>query len=164
MARDSRLLLSRLLAVVLVTVGAASCSSVSRGPGGQVTKVKQTHLIPNERVRAQDPALTFERQYLLYGAVTAAQQMERAGQYWAAQWKADDRSQPVTVRFDYRQAQTGLKVHTLEEVVDPVKRSNWSKFQVTGAAYSGDGLVTAWKLTLLQNGQEIASQQSYLWE
>ena len=164
MAPAFRSLLSRLSAVVLVTVGVASCSSVSKGPGGQVSKVKTTHLIPNERYTASDPSLNFERQYLMHGAVTAAEQMERGGNYYAILWKANDRSQPVTVRFEYRQANTGLEVRTIDQVVEDVRRNNWSKFQVTGTPYWTDGRVSAWKVTLLQNGEVIASQQSYLWE
>ena len=164
MASAFRPLMTRLVAAVLVSAGAVSCSSVSKGPGGQVNKVKHYHLIPNERYITQDPSLNFERQYLLYGAVTGSEQMDRAGQYYAILWKANDRTQPVTVNFEYRQSDSGLQSESQEIVVDQVRRSNWTKFQVTGGDYLADGRVTAWKVTLKQNGEEIASQQSYLWE
>ncbi len=154
----------RLLLPVLVAVSLNSCSSASKGPGGTISKVKQFHLIPTERLRTADRSISFERQYLLRGAVTAAEQRERAGQYYAVLWKAHDRSQPVTVKFQYRQANSGLETVSQEETVTDVRRSNWTKFQVTGPDYHSLGRVTSWKLTLERDGQVLASQQSYLWE
>jgi hypothetical protein len=164
MSPDFRASPRLLLAAILLAPLLASCSSVSKGPGGRVSKVKHQLLIPTERFRTMDRAIAFERQYLLFGAVSAKEQRERTGHYYAFLWKADDRTQPVTIRFDYRQADTGLEVFTKEEVVTKVKSSNWTKLQVTGPEYFGNGRVTSWKFTLLQGGQEIASQQSYLWE
>lgn len=155
-----RLLLPAFAAVFLL----GSCSSSSKGPGGTIYKVKQFHLIPGERVIARDRSILFERQHLLHGAVTAAEQRERAGHYYAVNWKAADRSQPVTVKFAFRQANTGLDTTTIEQTVTDVRRSNWTKFQVTGSDYHSRGRVTAWKLTLERGGQILASQQSYLWE
>lgn len=166
MASDSRLSL-RLLWVVylLVTAGAlSSCSSVGEGAGGKISKVKTFHLIPTEQVRTSDRSLVFERQYRLRGAVTAADQRERAGQYYDFLWKVTDRTQPVTVKMQYRQANTGLETMVMTQEVTDIRGSNWSSFQVTGPAYNSNGRVTSWKLTLERGGQVIASQQSYLWE
>ncbi len=155
-----RLLLPALAAASLLS----SCSSASKSSGGTISKVKQFHLIPTERTRAKDRSLSFERQYLLHGAVTAAEQRERAGNYYAFHWKVADRSQPVTVKLQYRQAESGLEIATMEQVITEVRRSNWTKFQVTGADYHSRGRVTSWKLTLERGGEILASQQSYLWE
>jgi hypothetical protein len=164
MASAFRLTLRLLLSASLLSTLLTSCSSVSKGPGGQISKVKYFHLIPTERQRTPDRSLSFERQYLLRGAVTAAEQRERAGQYYSILWKVTDRSQPVTVKFQYRQANTGLEIATLEQTVTDVRRNNWSKFQVTGPAYNSNGRVTSWKVTLEREGQVLASQQSYIWE
>ncbi len=159
---------SRLFPCLLTLLAAASllssCSSASKGPGGTISKVKQFHLIPTERVVSSDRSITFERQHLLRGAITAAEQRERAGQYYAVLWKVHDRSQPVTVKFQFRQANSGLEIATIEQTVTDVRRSNWTKFQVTGPDYHGRGRVTSWKITLERQGQVLASQQSYLWE
>ena len=164
MISQARLLLCRLSAAVLAFFTVISCSSVSKGPGGQVTKVRYYHLQPNERIRGQDPTILFERDYYLHGAVSLAEQMERAGHYYTVTWKADDRSQPVTVRFEYRQKNTGLKSKTLEQQVAEVGRSNTTQFQVTGTEYQTDGPVSAWKVTLLRGKDELASQRSFLWD
>lgn len=166
MASDFRLSL-RLLWVASLLVSASalsSCSSVGESPGGKISKVKVFHLIPTEQVRSSDRSLAFERQYRLRGAVTAAEQRERAGQYYDFLWSVTDRTQPVTIKMQYRQANTGLETFVMTQEVTNVRRSNWSNFQVTGPAYNGNGRVTSWKLTLERGGQVLGSQQSYLWE
>ncbi len=163
MASASRLSFCRLIALALLATFSASCSSVSKGPGGQISKVKYYHLFPGAPVSTVDPAVAFERDYLLYGAVTRAEVNERFGHYYTIFWKATDRSQPVKVRFEYRQANTGLEAKVIEEEVTDVGRTNKSKFQVSGGEYNTSGRVTAWKVTLLREQEELASQQSYLW-
>ncbi|HEY1084566.1 MAG TPA: hypothetical protein VGE29_20025 [Prosthecobacter sp.] len=163
MACESRLPICRFIAFALLTVFAASCSSVSVGPGGEVSKVKYYHLAPGSPVSTIDTAVQFERDYHLYGAVTKADVAERYGHYYTIFWKVNDRSQPVKVRFEYRQANTGLDAKVQEVDVTDVSRSNKSKFQVSGSEYNTAGRVTAWRVTLLRGKEELASQQSYLW-
>jgi hypothetical protein len=164
MNSKARIFLSRALAGALILFAIASCSTVSKGDGAQITKVKYYHLQPQERIRGSDPTILFERDYHLHGAVTLAQQMERAGHYYNVAWKADDRSQPVTVRFEYRQRNTGLKSKKMEQEVADLGRVNNTKFQVTGAEYQSDGPVSAWKVTLLRGKQELVAQESFLWK
>lgn len=155
--------LSHLLLLTLVLMTLAGCSTASVGPGGRVTKVKYYHLVPDQRLRDVDPALQMERDYHLFGAVTKAEIMARGGHYYSVFWEADDRSQPVTVRFEYRQANTGLTAKTKEQVVSDVGRRNLSRFQVTGDEYAADGRVTAWRVTLRRGNDVLASQESFLW-
>jgi hypothetical protein len=164
MASTSRLPLRLLLLAFLVPTLLNSCSSASKGPRGRISKVKTYHLIPTERIRTFDRSLAFERQYLLHGAVTASDQRERAGNYYTFNWKVEDRSQPVTLKFQYRQANTGLETFQMLQEIPEVKRSNWTKFEIIGPAYYEKGRVTAWKLTVERAGEILASQQSYLWE
>jgi len=163
MASASRSYICRLIALTLLSVLTASCSSVSVGPGGQISKVKYYHLGPGRPASTIDPAIQFERDYHLFGAVTKAEVTDRFGHYYSIFWKATDRTQPVTVRFEYRQANTGLESKVITEEVTDVRRSNRSRFQVTSGEYNTSGRVTAWKVTLLRGNEELASQQSYLW-
>lgn len=163
MASESRTTLRRILVLALLATTLASCSSVSVGPGGEISKVKYYHLNPGTPVNTVDAAVQFERDYLLHGAVTKAEVTDRFGHYYTIFWKVDDRTQPVTVRFEYRQANTGLVAKAVEQEVTDVGRSNSSKFQVSGDEYNTAGRVTAWKVTLLRGQEELASQQSYLW-
>ena len=143
----------------------ASCSSVCKGPGGEVTKVKIYRLNTLERYQPQtDRSIRFEQERLLYGAVTQAARNERNGQYYTIFWKANDLSQPVTVRFEYRKQNTGLKIHSKEEQVSDVKKHNTTHLQVTGDEFHDDGAVTAWRVTLLQGKEELAHADSFLWK
>ncbi|MES2595461.1 MAG: hypothetical protein V4662_09005 [Verrucomicrobiota bacterium] len=158
-----RSLLTRLLALAVAASALASCSTAKVGNGGRISKVKYYHLVPSKPILVQDQAIMFERQYYLFGAVSKADMMGRAGHYYTIWWKVDDRTQPVTVRFEYRQANNGLITKVLEEEVSDVRRSNTTKFQVTGDEYSSNGRVTAWRVTLMRGKEELVSKASYLW-
>lgn len=154
----------RLLCAAIAAVSLVSCSSATKGPGGTIKKVKPYVLDPLVVLRTPDPAILFEREHHLRGAYTAAEQAKRSGSYYSIMWKVTDRSQPVKVRFEYRLANTGLKVMSLEQDVTDVRRSNLTKFQVTGDEYATGGRVSAWRVTLLRGSEELATQQSYLWK
>jgi len=149
MTPGSRSILIRLVALTVTASALISCSSTSVGNGGKISKVKYYHLVPATPILVQDQAIMFERQHYLYGAVTKAEIMNR--------------SQPLTVRFEYRQANNGLAIKVLEEQVDDIRRSNTTKFQVTGDEYTANGRVTAWRVTLMRGKEELVSKASYLW-
>lgn len=153
----------RQMSLALALVMLAACSSASIGPGGKIAKVKHYHLVPGTARQILDPAVAFERDHHLYGAVTRAETRGRLGQYYTVFWKADDRSSPVRVVFDYRQANTGLEVKSQEAAVEDIRRSNISQFQVTGDEYHSGGRVTSWRVRVLRGREELAAQQSYLW-
>lgn len=155
--------LTRLGAALLMAMAISACSTVNKGPGGEITKVHYYHLDPLKLLRTEDPAILFEREYHLWGAYTAAQQTERTGNYYAVRWKAADPSGPLTVRLEYRQANSGLEVKKQEQEVTDIGRSNLTRFNVTGPEYQKDGPVSAWKVTVLRGKEELASQASYLW-
>jgi hypothetical protein len=163
MTPGSRSILLRLLALTVTATTLISCSSASVGDGGKISKVKYYHLVPSTPILVQDQAIMFERQHYLYGAVSKAEVMNRGGHYYTIFWKADDRTQPVTVRFEYRQANNGLATKVLEEQIDDIRRSNTTKFQVTGDEYTTNGRVTAWRVTLMRGKEELVSKASYLW-
>ncbi|MDZ4289114.1 MAG: hypothetical protein U0984_14200 [Prosthecobacter sp.] len=163
MTPAARTFFHRLSVLAFLILALSSCSSVSIGPGGRISKVTYYHLIPGKPVMTKDPAIQFERDYLLYGAVTKEEIMDRGGHYYTIFWKADDRTQPVTVRFEYRQANSGLTPTVIEEEVSNVRRNNTSKFQVTGDSYNSHGRVTAWRVSLRRGKEELASQESFLW-
>lgn len=155
---------SRLLGAVLAFASLASCTITSKGPGGEISKVKYYYLNTLFNMRTEEPAIIFEREHHLHGAYTAAEQIARTGHYYVVMWRAYDRSQPVTVRLEYRQANTALQVKTLEQQVTDVRRRNQTHFQVTGSEFQAGGRVTAWRVSLLRGKEELASQQSYLWK
>lgn len=159
--RISRLCLGCL---AILAFALSACSSAVNGPGGRIAKVKYFHLMPGYLPRSIDPAILFERQHRLHGAVTKDQILDRFGHYYGIFWKVTDRDAgPVTVRFEYLQANSGLTKRTQEQVVDDIGRSNYSEFQVTGEEYRKSGRVMAWRVTVLRGKEELVSQQSALW-
>lgn len=150
--------------LAILAFSLSACSSAVNGPGGRISKVKYYHLMPGYYPITQAPEIIFEYQHHLHGAVTMADHVEKFGHYYAVLWKVTDRDAgPVTVRFEYQQALSGLKKRTQEQIVDDIRRNNVSKFQVTGEEYTKSGRVTAWRVSLLRGKEELVSQQSALW-
>ncbi len=159
-------LLRALACAALVLFSMASCSF---GPpvadtGGKIWKVKYYHLANMAPIPAADPSIPFERDYHLYGAITGAQRLFRQGNYYAIMWKVTDRTQPVKVRFEYRQQGTGLAVKSKEQEVSKFDHTNVTRFQVIGNDYANFGPVTAWRVTVVRGKQVLAESKSYLWD
>lgn len=150
--------------LAILAFALSACSSAVNGPGGRIAKVKYYHLMPNYAPRTTDPAVLFERLHHLHGAVTKEEIMGRFGHYYSVFWKVNDRTAgPVTIRFEYQQANSGLSKRTQEQVIDDIHRSNIAKFQVTGDEYLKSGRVTAWRVSVRRGTEELVSQQSALW-
>lgn len=164
MTLKERLFATRLLQVALVGLAVTSCTITAKGPGAEISKVKYYLLQPQEVLRTQDPAIQFERQHYLWGAFTAAEQIARTGAYYTVMWRALDRTQPVTVRFEYRQEKSALVVKTLQQEVSDLKRHNQTEFKIVGKDFEEGGRVTAWRVTLLRGKEELVSQNSYMWK
>ncbi len=140
-----------------------SCATSDRSSTG-VTKVKYYHLNPISRVRTVDRMINFDERYYRYGAVNNQQLLEKAGHYYSVFWKTDDRTADVKLRLDYRHQATGPKEYSFEVPVDKVRRRNVTKFAVIGDEYQKLGSVTAWKVSLMINGELAGEDQSFLWE
>ena len=145
---------------VLAVVAFSSCASKPQG----FTKVKIYRLNPTARITAVDPSIPFEQQHLLYGAVSNDDREARGGNYYNFFWKADDRTQPVKLLFEYRQSVTRSAVKRQEIEISDVKGNNVTKVQVTGGEYQSNGKILAWRASLIQSGKEIGSTQSFMWQ
>lgn len=135
----------------------ASCSSSSTG----ITKVKTFHLVAGDERAAADQAIPFEYKHYMYGAITSQEKRDREGHYYTVMWRVE-KTGPVTIRFEYRQGDSRSEVKRQE--AGATGQRGTVKFEVNGADYQTGGKVTAWKITLLQNGDVVGSQQSFLWE
>lgn len=146
--------------LLAAALGLSSCGST----GDAVSKVKIFRLNPSARINSNDPALDFERRHYLHGALTAEEVASRSGNYYKVFWSVADRATPVVLRFEYRQALTGSKVHVIEQTVDAPKHSNLAEFQVTGESFAKQGKVIAWRVLIQRGKQTLASRESYLWQ
>ncbi|MGK0189867.1 MAG: hypothetical protein ACI9R3_005686 [Verrucomicrobiales bacterium] len=134
-----------------------SCSSTESG----ITKVKSFHLVEGGQKSAADQAIPFEYKHYMHGAISSQERRDRQGNYYTVMWSVDNPGS-VTIRFDYRQGDSRSQVNS-KEVTDSGRRGT-VKFEVNGAEYQSAGKISAWKVTLLQNGSVVGSQQSFLWE
>jgi hypothetical protein len=111
----------------------------------------------------QDAPITFERQYRMFGAVTALDQRQRFGNYLDFFWRAK-RSSDVTVRLEYRQEKLHEHVQAQEISYRNVRGTHKTEFKVIGDDYFDDGRVIAWRCLLIENGRIVAENRSFMWE
>jgi hypothetical protein len=111
----------------------------------------------------QDAPITFERQYRLFGAVTALDQRQRYGNYLDFYWRAK-RPSDVTVRLEYRQEKLHEHVQAQEISYRNVRGTHKTEFKVIGDDYFDDGRVIAWRCLLIENGRIVAENRSFMWE
>ncbi len=111
----------------------------------------------------QDVPITFERQYRMFGAVTALDQRQRFGNYFDFFWRAK-RPSDVTVRLEYRQEKLHEHVQAQEITYRNVRGTHKTEFKVIGDDYFDDGRVIAWRCLLIANGQIVSENRSFMWE
>ena len=111
----------------------------------------------------QDAPISFERQYRLFGAVTALDQRQRFGNYFDFFWRAK-RASGVTVRLEYRQEKLHEHVQAQEISYENVRGTHRTEFKVVGDDYFDDGRVIAWRCLLIENGRIVAENRSFMWE
>ena len=111
----------------------------------------------------QDAPITFERQYRMFGAVTALDQRQRFGNYFDFFWRAR-RPSDVTVRLEYRQEKLHEHVQAQEITYRNVRGTHKTEFKVIGDDYFDDGRVIAWRCLLIANGLIVAENRSFMWE
>jgi len=112
---------------------------------------------------AQEASLNFERSYRLHGAVTAADQRQRHGQYFDFFWRAK-RPADVTVRFEYKQEKLRALTQAKEVAYRDIHGTNRSEFRVIGDEFFDDGKVLAWRCLLIEHGRIVAEKRSFLWD
>lgn len=104
----------------------------------EIRKVNCTDLTYERIQRTADPMITFERRYLLYGAINSDDFRARRGKYFSVLWKAKDTEPGIVVRLEYLQANSGPEIHVKEMTVDKVDRQNSTHFEIIGKDYSGE--------------------------
>jgi hypothetical protein len=111
----------------------------------------------------QAAAITFERQYRLFGAVTKLDQHQRFGNYFDFFWRLKHPAD-VTVRLEYRQEKLHAHVQAQEVSYSDVHGNQKTEFKVIGDDYFDGGRVIAWRCLLINGGKIVAENRSFLWE
>ncbi len=128
-------------------------------------KVKQYFLDPMaQRITGQvDASVRFERDYRMFGAVTALDQRQRFGNYYTFFWVAR-RPADVRVRLEYRQEKLHAFVQAREIAYPNARGHHTTDFAILGDDFYDDGRVLAWRASLIVDGRIVAVRRSYLWE
>jgi hypothetical protein len=129
----------------------------------QFRKVQEFLNEPKFAKPTVDQMVAFERERVNYGAVTAVDRLQVRGNYFNFFWRSRQAG-PVTVRFEYRQANLGSYVQAREVDYDRPRGTVETKFQVIGDDYLQDGRVIAWRALLISEGKIVGLTQSYLWD
>ncbi len=131
----------------------------------QFRKTKQYFLDPDApRLTGQvDASVTFERNYRLYGAITALDQRQRFGTYFDFFWRAE-RAAEVRVRLEYQQEKLHAFTQAREVRYPQALGRHQTEFAVIGDDFFNDGRVVAWRALLIVDGRIVAQTRSYLWE
>ncbi len=114
------------------------------------------------RGSSNNPAITGESAYRLFGAVTELDKRRRYGHYFDFFWRAKQ-AVPVTVRLEYRQEKLRALTEAREVNYANAKGSHKTAFAIIGDDYLNDGRVTAWRCLLIVNGRIVAEDRSFLW-
>jgi hypothetical protein len=135
-----------------------------QGARQETSSLKSKSNSPSQKTATlQDAPITFERQYRLFGAVTALDQRQRFGNYFDFFWRAK-RPADVTVRLEYRQEKLHELVQAQEISYRNVHGTQKTEFKVVGDDYFDDGRVIAWRCLLIENGRVVAENRSFMWE
>ncbi|MEO8438916.1 MAG: hypothetical protein ABI540_01720 [Spartobacteria bacterium] len=138
---------------------------VALDPVFEFRKIIQYFLDPTARpVSGQvDAAVAFERGYRMYGAITALDQHQRYGNYYAFFWAAR-RPADVRVRLEYRQEKLHAFVQAREVRYPHAQGHYQTDFAIIGDDFFDDGRVLSWRASLIVDGRIVAMRRSYLWE
>ena len=110
-----------------------------------------------------DASVRFERDYRMFGAITALDQRQRFGNYYDFFWIAH-RPADVRVRLEYRQEKLHAFVQAREVEYRGAQGHHQTSFAIIGDDFFDDGRVIAWRASLIVGGQIVAVRRSYLWE
>ncbi len=135
----------------------------SKTPGNKSKPGKLSSTAPSSKSIVQEASITFERQYRLFGAVTALDQRQRFGDYFDFFWRAK-RPADITVRLEYRQEKLHEHVQAQEISYRSVRGTHKTEFKVIGDDYFDDGRVISWRCLLIENRRVVAENRSYMWE
>jgi hypothetical protein len=178
---SSRLMLSSVKVVLaLFCLALAGCAAESpkpyqvKSPGSlpvaldknyEFRKTKEYFLDPaGAKVASRtDPSVAFERNYRLYGAVTALDTRQLYGTYLDFFWRAP-RDSDVKIRFEYKQENLHAFVQAREVHYPHARSHNRTEFAIIGDDYADDGRVIAWQALLIADGRIVAVTRSYLWK
>ncbi len=164
--------------VELTTNGAvAPSSTTNRIPDGMTADLSvetdknfrlnkiYTYLNDPEKNRpSKDNAmLVYEAKYWNHGAVLEKDKQAKKGNIFVINWQNDGRPENLTVRLDYRQANTRERVMTKTQEYKNFEGYEKTVIKVTGDEYLRGGVVNSWRISIVRDGKIVAQEKSFIW-
>ena len=130
------------------------CGSISREPG--LIKVLPHHL---DRYGRHTTGVTLiERD--LYQLDLRRDPTAVHGVRYNVNWRGNAE---MTVRLELRSTKAGVAPLTLEQTATPKGGSTWTPILIDADTYKKFGQPESWRVTLWQDGQQVAEQAPFLW-
>jgi hypothetical protein len=153
----------RRFVLLLLTVSCVAAGLTAQAATGRVLKVLPHFLDQQGRV-ALAPSL-YERD--AYQAILRDQPDKRSGMRFDVHYKARGKAAgPLRLRVELRGIARGELPQqlVLETSVDRTGWfGRWTGLRLAGDEYLSFGEVTAWRVTLTENGRVLGEQASFLW-
>jgi hypothetical protein len=135
-------------------------AGVLLGAEGRVIKVLP-HWVDFQGRHTLSPSL-YERD--AYQELLRNHPEKRAGLQFEVLWKVSGRvSGPLRLKMELRGAESGVTETVEAEVRRGFFGRRWSRLTLTPQQFARLQNITAWKVTLLKNSDEIAESHSFLW-
>ena len=137
---------------------------VETDPNVHLNKI-YTYLNDPEKNRpAKDNAmLVYEEKYWNHGAVLKKDKQAKKGNIFVINWQNDGRPENLTVRLDYRQANTRERVMTQTQEYRDFEGYEKTVIKVTGDDYLRGGVVNSWRISIVRDGKIVAQEKSFIW-
>lgn len=107
--------------------------------------------------------LIYEAKYWNHGAVLEKDRQAKKGNIFVINWQNDGRPENLTVRLDYRQANTRERVMTKTQEYRDFQGYEKTVIKVTGDEYLRGGVVNSWRISIVRDGKIVAQEKSFIW-
>ena len=140
--------------ISLIAFGWLGCGSLSREPG--LIKVLPHYLDEHGRHTTGVTLIDRDLYQLELRKDPAAVHSVRYNINWRG-------NAEMTVRLEVRSTKAGVAPLTLEQTAMPEGGSTWTPILIDLDTYKKFGQPESWRVTLWQDGEQVAEQASFLW-
>ena len=138
----------------LIVFGWLGCGSLSREPG--LIKVLPHYLDKNGRHTTGVTLIDRD----LYQQELRKDPAAVHGVGYNINWRGNAE---MTVRLEVRSTKAGVVPLTLEQTATPESGGTWTLILIDVDTYKKFGQPESWRVTLWQDGDQVAEQASFLW-
>jgi len=137
---------------------------VETDPNVRLNKI-YTYLNDPEKNRPtkNNAMLVYEEKYWNHGAISKKDKQAKKGNIFVINWQNDGRPENLTVRLDYRQANTRERVMTQTQEYKDFEGYEKTVIKVAGDEYLRGGVVNSWRISIVRNGKIVAQEKSFIW-